>query len=777
MPVIPLGFLDRLADKHALTFYEKEAFLERLKDTKKTDIVVAKQLNISRDRFSSRMTGVYKKFNVQGSGPGKLPKLISLVFEIYQRENPHMHLDLDYEDVSALVEDVNTRLEPLVRRDCGSMRVLDTNYPVNVTAIYTEVKVLDHISSNRHVSISDLVRDFNPEINDFHKIGPGSTAGKRFPAVEFVDLNPRLVILGKPGSGKTTFLKFLAIQCIRGELLPGHVPIFVMLRRFSEDQVEPDLFQYILGKFELCGLERHELIQLLKYSRLLILLDGLDEVNESDRRVITNHIQAFSNQFHGNRFIVTCRTAAQEYAFDKFAEVEIADFSMQQIVAFSRNWFKHVEDEPKAQKFLEQLQQNKRIQELATSPLLLTLLCIVFGDSGDFPKNRSELYEEGLDVLLKRWDANRNIERGQTYRNLSRQRKEDLLSQIAYATFERGEYFFKHKNIENEIRSYIRHLPNASMDSESLRLDSNAVLKAIEVQHGLLVERARSIYSFSHLTFHEYFVARKIVNIPDPQAQEQALINLVSHMPEKRWREVFLLAIGMLPNSDYLLRLMKVRLQSLIAVDQRLQDFLSWVNQKSESCKSSFPNLMVSRTFYFSLIVTLPKARAFIRDGDTELFLDYELAYALNRATYLLSRLSRMDSLSTEEDQKLFLNHIQNHSRVLIRALSSALNRTQDSDFKRVLQRLLEALPTGDSRSVLAGWISDGNQLVGQLREACIQYRNIGHDWQFTRQQISQLAKYSSSNTLLWACLSRYNDCYASREMRREIIDSLFSPN
>jgi predicted NACHT family NTPase len=79
-----------------------------------------------------------------------------------------------------------------------------------------------------------------------------------------------------------------------------------------------------------------------------------------------------------------------------------------------------------------------------------------------------------------------------------------------------------------------------------LQRDSEAVLKAIEAQHGLLVERARGIYSFSHLTFQEYFTARYFVESSDSQALE----NLSSHITGKRWREVFLLTTEMLPNAE-----------------------------------------------------------------------------------------------------------------------------------------------------------------------------------------------------------------------------------
>ena len=143
--------------------------------------------------------------------------------------------------------------------------------------------------------------------------------------------------------------------------------------------------------------------------------------------------------------------------------------------------------------------------------------------------------------MLKKWDAKRNIERDQVYKNLSLQHKEGLLSQIAQITFERGEYLFKQKELEEYVADYLRNLPGFDTDFEALQQHSEAVLKSLEVQHGLLVERAKGIYSFSHVTFQEYFTARKIVTSSNSQTLDTALKYLAGHITEKRWHEVILL--------------------------------------------------------------------------------------------------------------------------------------------------------------------------------------------------------------------------------------------
>jgi len=134
--------------------------------------------------------------------------------------------------------------------------------------------------------------------------------------------------------------------------------------------------------------------------------------------------------------------------------------------------------------------------------------------------------------MLKKWDETRGIKRDEVYRFFNLCRQKHLLAFVAAITFERGDYFFEKNTVQQLIADYLANLRDATSDPVNFESDSEVVLKAIEAQHGLLVKRARGIYSFYHLTFQEYFTAREIVNNSAPQAMEK----LVRHLTEKRWR-------------------------------------------------------------------------------------------------------------------------------------------------------------------------------------------------------------------------------------------------
>lgn len=752
---LPIEFLTKIAREYGLTSHQEEAFVARysVNDDVRDDALAA-DLHISSSAFRTRMTGVYKKFSITGEASGKFYKL--RVFLSDRFGNHGTVVEESATDIDSLVQEIRSQIDPTIRSLCGTMRVLDMDQPIELTGdrgIYTNVNILEKLTRLR--SERELLEHCG--IEDFGRLGLGRSI-RTIPGLKAVENHPRLMVLGKPGAGKTTFLKYLAMQCLAGGLAADKVPFFVTLKDFAEAPKAPSLVEYLVGLLPK-ELTIETLGRLLGEGRSLVLLDGLDEVREEDTKRVIREMREAADRFGASQFVVTCRIAAKEYTFERFTEVEVADFDQPQIEAFVGNWFRAKNDLPKAERFVQRLEEQKPIRELATSPLLLTLLCLVFGEEGDFPSNRSDLYAEGVKILLKKWDAKRNIQRDDQYKKLDVQRREDLLSYVAFKTFQEKEYFVKQRRMESYIGEFIANLRDVDPEPESLRYDSEVVLRSIQSQHGLLVERARGIYSFSHLTFQEYFTAREIVTTNN-------VGSIVYHIRDPRWREVFFLTVGMMRSADELLLIMKSDIDLLLASNSKLQQFLQWIHQKSSSIEVSY-KLAASRAFYLN----------FARNFDLAIDLEHALEEALEHA---LDR--NLTAHHTHRDLAIALNVALDLALDLDTPLALALGYSQNSAMNHLLKQLWDRLPDtygGNRDQFKQWWQIYGNQWTEDLRKAITAYRDIEHDWQFhdwqfTGNQKQLLQQYYDANLLLVQLLN--SDCYVSRPVRESIEETLLLP-
>jgi energy-coupling factor transporter ATP-binding protein EcfA2 len=472
-----------------------------------------------------------------------------------------------------------------------------------------------------------------------------------------------LMVLGQPGAGKSTFLKRMGWEALKvddGQYAYPCIPVFVELKRFTP---EIGLERVIEQELETCGFPKPADLsqQLLNQGKLLILLDGLDEVPAEYQDQAITQIQDFVDRYDRNRFIASCRTAAYHASFQRFRDVVMADFDDEQIRQFIHNWFHDPEDQRlgTAERcwHLLQLPEYKAAKELAQTPLLLTLLCLVFEDSQVFPQKRAVLYGHALEVLLKTWAAEKRIQRKPIYKDLSIPLEQMMLGEIAHTHFQTDQLFFPERDVTDQIHEFLTSNLNAPN-----HLDAQLVLEAIQTQQGILVERARGVLSFSHLTLQEYLTAQFI-------ADNQAISPLVTnHLLDPRWREVFQLVAGLMRvRADDLLRQMHQQITTQIGLNTpRLQHLLKWAQQATQTAATSpttpkfEPGLQAAIalmvTFDFAIgewgsLVNRYRQLALAWDSDTTI----EQSKVLSRELDLARTLTRTEAVELEPIRRLDL--------------------------------------------------------------------------------------------------------------------------
>jgi predicted NACHT family NTPase len=705
-------------------------------------------------------------------------------------------------ELDSFVVELRDSISQYIMTNCGIMRILNMTQPVDVNNIYTDVNIFTKMSRNNNLEI-DYFPNTREEFNRYciqqtiseHKV-PGLDATQRYSS---------LMILGKPGSGKTTFLKRLALLCLKcdSRLDFDGVPFFISLKKFSDEtchQSKINLISYIASSHHTPDSQYIDLSMLesiLMVGRGMILLDGLDEVPDFDYQRVKNVIKHFLLAYPKNKIILTCRIAAREYIYEQLTEVEIADFNQDQIQTFVENWFNSQADSNNADSlskasfrsnlFIEKIKDNKSIGELTSSPLLLTLLCLEFSDFGGFSKSRSELYERGINVMLSKWDASRDIVRSEIYYDLSPERKSYLLGFIAFKNFYNQNLFFKQNQLKDLISLYISNLfPNKT--NQSLDLDAIGIIKSIEAQHGLLVERAQGIYSFSHLTFQEFFTANYIKSKNNLSTFEK----LMHHINDKRWNDIFILTVESLSNAGNLLMLMKDKVDKILSDNIQLQDFLKQLYTATNTSEKSHKPV-ATRAFYFNLALNLSPDRTFDIDLDLTLtFAHYLTAYHVNLDMQISSyrninlALSMVNSLNKHQDNSLIFIFYQNLNLTLHRIISYS---DRDNGLQEKIINLRKELPVVPQFSNIEDqerwwafnakdyqdwWQRNGEEWSSKVRKIAMDHRDIGHDLRFSQEQIKLLEQYYNGNYLLVQCLM--TECFASKEVRTYIEETLLLP-
>lgn len=367
-------------------------------------------------------------------------------------------------------------------------------------------------------------------------------------------------IKGEAGAGKTTFLQWVAVCAARGkwgdiENIDNSIPIVIELRNiewpFRLDNVVDKMMSYHSNGW---------VSELLKKQKLLLLVDGLDEISKERRNEVFNKIEDMIQKYPEIKILLTSRNSVKEKLKCKIMYYEIMPMKMDRIKNFIEYWHESVlrndaiaedyEIEHLQGALIRKIVENQSLKDLAKNPLLCAMLCALnYVNNEQLPDNKMQLYEQCCEMLMDARDSQRNIDTN-IYDGVPRLNysvKKRILEEMAFRMLNNGVPSESKKNIVDFLHQLLENTTIISNSKEEY--SANSILDFLIERSGIIREPTEGNIDFIHKTFMEFLAVKTICRNCDWDI-------LIKEACNEDWRETIIMCFGEMSNTtvDYVLK-------------------------------------------------------------------------------------------------------------------------------------------------------------------------------------------------------------------------------
>ena len=361
-------------------------------------------------------------------------------------------------------------------------------------------------------------------------------ATTQMPLEDVLSQHQRLIILGDPGSGKSTLVSWVAYHMTIkagyrwGAAIGDMIPMVFILRDLGiiRGISWNDLVDRFLRISAHSSLTRQEFDSLLATGRSLLMFDGLDEIGDiQTRREFRSMIHRIMDDYPKARWLLTSRVVGYEAADFHYmmgatafavqvAQVSyIEPFSDNQIREFSSKWYAlremdHVVASQKAIDLVDAINRDAGTKRLAGTPNLLTLMALVHRNKADLPHGKALLYHDIAQAYLESIDEVRRIS---GVRSTLREKKR-WLGYVAFQAMLQRIHAGSGSHLGSgaiaiEGDTFRTWLGDSMRETGKVFSPDyiRTFLDQVKQRSGLVIERAPDQFTFIHLSFQEYFAA------------------------------------------------------------------------------------------------------------------------------------------------------------------------------------------------------------------------------------------------------------------------------
>ncbi|WML90665.1 HEAT repeat domain-containing protein [Thiothrix lacustris] len=379
-----------------------------------------------------------------------------------------------------------------------------------------------------------------------------------------------VLLLGKPGAGKSTAFKRLlreeAGASLRDQSRP--IPVLLELRRLGTkdafDGHDVTLLKLILEQLELAGIASEQQVRaLLRDRRLLLLLDGLNEMPSSVR------LADFRAQFIDTPMIVSSRESVTDFGIE--TKLHLLPLNDSQARALATN---RLGSESAARQLLDDLPD--RLHDFTERPLLLNMLCSVYQKSHAIPQNQGELFRRFThDEYAKHKPSGTVTTRENTFFDFC----DEILQEVAFlmmrADGDGKNLWLQVPLVEAEKwleqRFGERGEANAASKAKQWLSDAlNFHLLQPAADHGKI--------EFIHQAFQEYYAAEWLLRHFDELTDDQFCTHYLNPI---KWTESLLILVGIFPDKKHVERFLKLAFRVDLVLTSKLSGSVDYKFQES----------------------------------------------------------------------------------------------------------------------------------------------------------------------------------------------------